>query len=89
MLAAIIRFINLLSSALSLLIIAKVVMSYFMDQYHPVRVAVDRIVNPILNPIRRMLPQTGILDFSPIVAILLIQILEYILVRVLISLAGS
>lgn len=89
MLAAIIGFINFLSFGLSLLIIAKVVMSYFMDRYHPVRLAVDRIVEPILNPIRRVLPQTGILDFSPIVAILLINVLEYILVRVLISLAGT
>jgi YggT family protein len=59
-----------------------------MDPYHPVRNTVDRLVNPILNPIRRLLPQTGMADFSPLVAIILVQSTEYILTRLLISLAG-
>jgi YggT family protein len=73
--------------AFSLLLIAYVVLSYFMDPYHPVRSTVNRLVNPILDPIRRLLPQTGMMDFSPIVAIILVQVLEYILTRLLISLA--
>jgi YggT family protein len=88
MIGLLITLINYLSLALSLLLIAYVVLSYFMDPYHPVRNTVDRLVNPILNPIRRLLPQTGMADFSPLVAIILVQILEYILTRLLISLAG-
>ena len=83
-----ITLINYLSLAFSLLLIAYVVLSYFMDPYHPVRNTVDRLVNPILNPIRRLLPQTGMLDLSPLVAIILVQILEYILTRLLISFAS-
>jgi len=89
MIGPVITFINLLSTAFSLLIIVKVVLSYFMDHYHPVRLAIDRIADPILSPIRKVLPQTGVLDFSPIVAIILIQILEFVLIRVVVSLAGS
>ena len=88
MIGLLITLINYLSLAFSLLLIAYVVLSYFMDPYHPVRSTVNRLVNPILDPIRRLLPQTGMMDFSPIVAIILVQILEYILTRLLISLAS-
>ncbi len=87
MIGLLITLINYLSLAFSLLLIAYVVLSYFMDPYHPVRNTVNRLVNPILNPIRRLLPQTGAMDFSPVVAIILVQVLEYILTRLLISLA--
>ncbi len=82
------QIINFLSLVFSLLLIAYVVLSYFMDPYHPVRQTVNRIVNPILAPIRRIMPQTGMMDFSPLVAIILVQILEYILERLVISLAS-
>ncbi|MCJ7535101.1 MAG: YggT family protein [Anaerolineales bacterium] len=88
MIGLLIALVNYFSIALSLLLIAYVVLSYFMDPYHPVRSAVDRIVNPILNPIRKVLPQRGMLDFSPLVAIILVQILEYILRSLLYSLGS-
>jgi YggT family protein len=59
-----------------------------MDPYHPVRMTINRIVDPMLNPIRRLLPQTGMVDFSPLVAIILIQLIEFILRRIIISLAS-
>ena len=88
MIVFLLQIINFLSLAFSLLLIAYVVLSYFMDPYHPVRLTVNRIVNPILAPIRRIMPQTGMMDFSPLVAIILVQILEYILERLVISLAN-
>ena len=88
MLGLLFQLVNWISTAVSLLLIAYVILSYFMDPYHPVRSTVNRMVNPILDPIRRILPQTGMMDFSPLVAIILVQIIEYILERLLISLAG-
>ncbi len=88
MIGLLITLVNFLSLAFSLLLIAHVVLSYFMDPYHPVRNMVDRLVYPILNPIRRIMPQTGMIDFSPLVAIILVQIVEFILTRLLISLAS-
>ena len=38
--------------------------------------ALDRIIAPLLRPIRRLLPDFGGLDFSPIVLILAIQIVR-------------
>ncbi len=88
MIGLLITLINYLSLAFRLLLIAYVVLSYFMDPYHPVRNTVNRLVNPILNPIRRLLPRTGMMDFSPIVAIILVQVLESILRSLLLSLAS-
>lgn len=70
---------------LDLLLIAYVVLSYFMSPFHPVRLFIDRLVNPLLAPIRRLMPKTGMIDFSPLVLILLLQLIEYVLTRLLLS----
>jgi YggT family protein len=57
-----------------------------MDPYHPIRRGLDRIVEPMLSPIRRVVPLVGMLDFSPLVLIILIQILGGLLIRLLITL---
>lgn len=79
MIILLINLINYATLALTLLLIAYVVLSYFMDPYHPVRMTINRFVEPILNPIRRLMPQTGMVDFSPLVAIILLQLIKFIL----------
>jgi YggT family protein len=66
-----------------LVVIAQAILSYFVDPYHPVRRTIDKIVNPFLNPIRRVVPLLGNLDFSPLVLIILLQVLDSILYRLL------
>jgi len=66
--------INLVVRLLSLLIIVQVILSYFMSPYHPVRQFVDRLIEPMLAPIRRFIPRIGAIDFSPLVLLILIQI---------------
>ena len=41
--------------------------------------ALRRLLDPLLNPIRRLLPETGAVDFSPLVLLILIQIVYVIL----------
>jgi YggT family protein len=82
---ALVSLIHIISLAITLLLIAYVILSYFMDPFHPVRLGVNRIVEPLLNPIRRILPQTGMIDFSPLVLLILVQVIEYILTRLLLS----
>lgn len=55
------------------IIILSVILSYVMDPYHPVRQGVDNLVRPLLDPIRRVLPPLGMLDFSPLVLMLLVN----------------
>lgn len=41
--------------------------------------AVNAILDPILNPIRRIMPNTGMLDLSPMVLIIGLSVLQIIL----------
>jgi YggT family protein len=65
------------------IVIASILLSYFMDPYHPLRQGVDNLVRPLLDPIRKVVPPVGMLDFSPLVLIILIQVVSNLLVRFL------
>jgi YggT family protein len=82
----VIIFINSISQLLVLLVIVSVILSYFMDPYHPIRRGIDSVVEPMLAPIRRVVPLLGALDFSPLVLIILIQLLSNLIVRFLFTL---
>lgn len=59
-----------------LVVIIDVVLSYFMDPYQPVRRTLDRFVEPMLAPIRRLMPRTGAVDFSPMVLVVILLLLN-------------
>ena len=86
MIDILITLINVLQQLLVLLVIISIILSYFMDPYHPVRRAIDGVVGPMLSPIRRVVPLVGMLDFSPLVLIILIQVVGNLLIRLLFSL---
>ena len=44
--------------------------------------ALDRLVAPIYRPIRKILPDFGGIDFSPLVVLLVIQVLRKVLVDI-------
>jgi YggT family protein len=75
--------IHRLFQLLTVLVVIDVVLSYFMSPFHPVRQFLDRIVEPMLAPIRRILPQTGMIDFSPLVLIILLQVIDVIVNNIL------
>ena len=87
MINLVILFIRALSQLLVLLVIVSVILSYFMDPYHPVRRAIDGVVEPLLSPIRRVVPLIGMLDFSPLILIILVQVVSNLIIRFLISLS--
>ncbi len=78
-----VRAIDLVANLFMWIVIANVLLSYFLPPYHSVRQALDRIVEPFLAPIRRLLPQTGMIDFSPMLLIILIQVLSRILISII------
>lgn len=75
--------VSALARVLMLIVIVQAVLSFFMSPYHPIRVAIDRIVDPMLYPIRKVIPNVGMFDFSPIILILLIQLIEFIILQLL------
>jgi YggT family protein len=74
------QVIGTFSYILVLVVIISVFLSYFMDPYHPVRRGVNSIVEPMLAPIRRVVPPVGMLDFSPLILIVLIQLITRLIV---------
>jgi YggT family protein len=86
-LSALIYVVNALGNIFIWIVVASVVLSFFLPPYHPVREALDRIVEPFLNPIRSIVPPSGTFDFSPVVLIILIQVVMWILKAILVSLS--
>ena len=61
---------------LTLAIIARAILSWFMrDPRNPVWEFVTAITDPILNPIRSVMPRGIMIDLSPLIAILLLNLL--------------
>jgi len=78
-----ILLIDVISQVVILVVIADVLLSYFMDPYHPVRATLDRLVAPLLDPIRRVVPLVGMFDISPIILIILVQLIARLLISVI------
>jgi YggT family protein len=69
-------FIQLLAYVLWFLLLARVVVSWTNPRGGGGLVAfIYQATEPILAPIRRLLPATGGIDFSPLVAILLLGVI--------------
>lgn len=49
--------------------------------------AVNMLLDPLLRPIRKILPDTGMMDFSPLVLIVGLNILRIVLTNAAISVA--
>ena len=80
-----VQLIGLMANLLTILIFIWVILSWIMPPYHPVREALDRIVEPMLAPIRRVIPLAGMMDFSPMILMILIQLITRVLINVLLS----
>ena len=71
--AVLLNFVRLLATVIWLLLIARVVLSWTHPTGGGGLVAfIYQVTEPILAPIRRVLPPTGGVDWSPLVAMLVI-----------------
>src|SRR6476620_4219491 len=91
MLIALVEIADLLLSIVTWIIIIQVVLSWLFafnvlnTSSHGVRtvaVAIDRITAPLYRPVRRILPDFGGIDFSPLVILILIQVVKKLLAGV-------
>lgn len=74
------NFLGLLCEVLTIAILVRVILSWFSPS--PTNRLVNivyQVTEPILAPLRRIIPRVGRLDFSPLVAIILLQIISYLL----------
>ena len=70
--------------AFTFVILADVLVGYFLDALHPIRQFLDSVVQPFLTPIRKLLPPMGGLDFSPLVLFFLVELVGRALVGLLV-----
>ena len=75
----IILIVDIIRQTIFLVVLVKVILSYFMDPYHPFRQSVDRLVDPLLKPIRQIIPTVGRFDLSPIILIILVEIIAMVI----------
>ena len=75
----IILIVDIIRQAIFLVILLKVILSYFMDPYHPFRQSVDQLIDPLLKPIRQIVPTVGRFDLSPIILIILVEIIAMVI----------
>jgi YggT family protein len=88
MLIALVDIANLLLSILTWIIIGQVILSWLLafnvlntssQGVRTFAMALERITAPLYRPIRRLLPDFGGLDFSPLVVLILIQVIQKLL----------
>ena len=88
MLHAVIDIGHLLLTIVTWIIILQVILSWLFafnvlntssQGVRTFAIAIDRITAPLYRPIRRILPDFGGIDFSPLVVLILIQILQKLL----------
>ena len=80
-----IQIVQLIINILTWIILLHVVLSYFMSPYHPVRLTIARIIEPLMAPIRRVVPPVGVIDFTPVVLMVILQVIGYLLNRLLLG----
>ena len=77
-------FINVLFLGITLVIFGRVILSWV-----PTRLPwglndfIFSVTEPFLSPIRRALPMGAGMDFSPLIALVLLQLVEQLLIRLL------
>jgi YggT family protein len=88
----IIRLIDLVFQIFSILILVEVIGSWILVSrarlpgwVYDILQAVHTLTAPVLNPIRRLLPSMGGLDLSPLVALLLLQVLDQVIHKALLG----
>ena len=84
--AGLVSIIDIAFGILQLLILARILMSWFpVSPWNPWARRLRAIVDPILSPFRRLLPSFGGLDFSPLLALATLYVVEQVVNSLLLS----
>jgi len=75
------NFLRLLCEVLTFAIFIRVILSWFSPRPNVLTVILEKITEPILAPLRRIIPRAGMFDLTPLVAIILLQLITVLLSR--------
>lgn len=85
---AVIQILSMVVNAIILLVIIQMVIGLLFafnvisgrnEFLHQIYRSIGLLLDPLLGPIKRFMPDTGAIDFSPLVLILILNALIYIL----------
>ncbi len=74
----IVNFFNLLITVLYIAIIGRVILTWIPmgNPNNPLVVLIYQITEPILAPIRRVVPRMGMFDLTPMIAIIILGLIQ-------------
>ena len=73
-------FIAFLCQALALIIFVRAILSWFpISRHNPLVAFLDYVTEPILGPLRRVIPRIGMIDITPMIAIIILLIIARII----------
>ncbi len=78
-----IDIVGLVFTFLWIVVLADVIVTWILDPFHPIRKFLDSIVQPMLDPIRRIIPPSSGIDFSPFILLLLLGVIRRLVVGLL------
>jgi YggT family protein len=80
------QFVDILFNILIFAIVGRALLSWFnVGPSNPIGRILYEITEPILGPMRRVIPMIGMLDISPIVAILLLTFMQGLILNALVA----
>jgi len=69
-------FIRVLCEVLTILIFLRAIVSWFpVSPYSPMVSLLYRLTEPVLAPLRRIIPRVGMIDITPLIAIVILQVI--------------
>jgi YggT family protein len=72
-----VTFVEVLCNVLIVAIVARALLSWFTnDPRNPLISVLDQVTEPILAPLRRVMPRMGTFDFTPLVAVLILVVIQ-------------
>ncbi len=83
----VLNFIDLLFNVLIFAIVARALLSWFVNPGSArgtmwrIMAILEEITEPVIAPIRRVMPRLGMLDLSPLIAIIALQVIQSLLIR--------
>lgn len=81
--SALVFIVQAVATILMWIVIAHAVLTMLLSPYHPYVQMLSQAADPLLKPFRRWRLSIGVLDFTPLIVVVLLQLIQSILVRLL------
>ena len=74
------QFIEILCQVLAFIIFIRAILSWFpVSRFNPIVAFIEYITEPILAPLRRVVPRIGMIDITPMVAIIILLVIASVI----------